>query len=110
MTTLRNFPSWSVPANTTWMLESEWYGFHGDAVSTVFRPVVAGVAVFTFGEIDPSKTGMPKVTVDALATFLMPKLAPKIVMVAAALKGADGAGLATAVLVPPIDEIVGGEY
>jgi hypothetical protein len=40
----------------------------------------------------------------------MPKLAPKRVMVAAVLKGADGAGLATALMVPPIDEIVGAEY
>ncbi len=89
------------------MLESEWYGFHGDAVSSVFRPVVA---VLIFGLLVPVNVGMPTVTVLLLAPLLMPKLAPKIVIVAAALKGADGAGMATAVLVPPIDEIIGGEY
>ena len=100
------------------MLESEKYGFHGPplAVSTVF---LAGVAALTFGLAVPSNVGMPTVTVlhkfavlvhPGLAPLLIPKLAPKMVMVAAVLKGADGAGLATAVLVPPIDEIVGAEY
>jgi len=103
------------------MLESEKYGFHGPplAVSTVFLAVVAVFAVLTFGLAVPTNIGMPTVTVlhkfvvsvhPGLAPLLMPKLAPKMVIVAAALKGADGAGLVTAVLVPPIDEIVGGEY
>ncbi len=99
------------------MLESEKYGFHGPplAVSTVFLAVVA---VLTFGLIGLN-IGMPTVTVlhkfvlsvhPGLAPLLMPKLEPNKVMVAAVLKGADGAGSATAVLVPPIDEIVGAEY
>jgi hypothetical protein len=100
------------------MLESEKYGFHGPplAVSTVFLAVVA---VFTFGLAVPTNIGMPTVTVlhkfvvsahPGFAPLLMPKLAPKTVMVAAVFQGADGAVVATAVLVPPIDEIVGAEY
>ena len=101
------------------MLESEKYGFHGPlpptaAVSTVF---LAGVAVLTFGLLAanagmPTETGLHFVamSVHPYPTKLMPKLAPKRVMVAAVFQGADGAGLATAVLVPPIDEIVGAEY
>jgi hypothetical protein len=104
------------------MLESEKYGFHAPtpeptaAVSTLFLDVVPG---FLFGSLEPSNVGMPTLTVlhkfvvsmhPGLAPLLMPKLAPKIVMVAAALKGADGAGLVTAVLVPAIDVIVGAEY
>ena len=76
------------------------------------------VAVFTFGSIGlnigiPTVTTLHKFVVSVhpgLAPLLMPKLAPKIVMVAAALKGADGAGLVIAVLVPLIDKIVGAEY
>ena len=100
------------------MLESEKYGFHGPplAVSTVFLAVVA---VLTFGLAVPTNVGMPTVTMlhkfvlslhPGFAPLLMPKLAPKRVMVAAVLKGADGAGLVTAVLVPLMDEIVGAEY
>ena len=103
------------------MLESEKYGFHGPplAVSTVFLAVVAVFAVLTFGLAVPTNIGMPTVTVlhkfvvsahPGFAPLLMPKLAPKMVMVAAALKGADGAGSRTSVLVPPIDKIVGAEY
>ena len=102
------------------MLESEKYGFHGPplAVSTVFLAVVAAFAVLTFGLAVPTNIGMPTVTVlhkfavlvhPGLAPLLMPKLEPNKVMVAAVLKGADGAG-ATAVMVPPIDVIVGAEY
>jgi hypothetical protein len=41
----------------------------------------------------------------------MPKFAPKIVIVTAALKGEDGLwGGGTALLVPLIDEIIGAEY
>jgi hypothetical protein len=87
----------------------------------VFRFVVAVVAALKFGPLAlvPVNIGIPTETVlhkfvvsvhPGLAPLLMPKLAPKMVIVAAALKGADGAGLVTAVLVPPIDEIVGAEY
>jgi hypothetical protein len=83
----------------------------------VFLAVVAVFAELTFGLIELN-IGMPTVTVlhkfvlsvhPGLAPLLMPKLEPNKVMVAAVLKGADGAG-ATAVMVPPIDEIVGAEY
>jgi hypothetical protein len=86
-------------------------------VSTVFLAVVAVFAALTFGLIGLN-IGMPTVTVlqkfavlvhPGLAPLLMPKLEPNKVMVAAVLKGADGAG-ATAAMVPPIDEIVGAEY
>ncbi len=40
----------------------------------------------------------------------MPKLAPKIVIVAATLKGEDGLWVVTALLVPLIDEMRGAEY
>ena len=103
------------------MLESEKYGFHGPplAVSTAFLAVVAAFAVLTFGLAVPTNIGMPTVTVlhkfvvsahPGFAPLLMPKLAPKTVMVAAVFQGADGAVVATAVLVPPIDEIVGAGY
>ncbi len=101
------------------MLESEKYGFHGPlpptaAVSTVF---LAGVAVFAFGSLAanigmPTETGLHFVVVSVhpYPTKLMPKLAPKRVMVAAVFQGADGARMAYSALVPLIDEIVGAEY
>ncbi len=103
------------------MLESEKYGFHAPtpepilASSTELR---VAVKVFTLG-LTAENIGIPTLTVlhkfvvsvqPGLAPLFMPKFTPKSVIVAAELKGADGLGFRTPVLVLEMDEISGAEY
>ena len=81
-------------------------------MSSVFLDVVA---VFTLGLLGVNigmrtDTALHKlVLLHAGPPLLMPKFDPKMVIVTAALNGADGAGL-TFVIVPMIMVIAGGEY
>ena len=83
------------------------------AMSSVF---LDGVAVFTFGLVAVNvgmrtETALHKLElVHVGPPLLMPKFDPKMVIVTAALNGADGAGLKTFVFVPMIMVIAGGEY
>jgi hypothetical protein len=74
--------------------------------------------VFTFGA-KAENNGMPNATVlhnvpgwlhPGFIPLFMPKLAPKIVIVTASLKGDDGRGLLTVLSVPSIELITGAEY
>ena len=82
------------------------------AMSSVF---LDGVAVFTLGLVAVNvgmrtETALHKLElVHVGPPLLMPKFDPKMVIVTAALNGADGAGL-TFVIVPMIMVIAGGEY
>ena len=83
------------------------------AMSSVF---LVGVAVFTLGLVAVNVGMRTETSLHKLLKlehvgppFLMPKFDPKMVIVTAALNGADGAGL-TFVIVPMIMVIAGGEY
>jgi hypothetical protein len=84
------------------------------AMSSVF---LVGVAVFTLGSVTVNVGMRTETSLHKLLKlehvgppFLMPKFDPKMVIVTAALNGADGAGLKTFVFVPIIMVIAGGEY